>query len=304
MNLETLFSMDTVLLIFRLAVPIILVSLSSTISELGGIISLGTEGMMLIGAFGAVAGSFFSNSGWIGIVVGVFSGSFIALLYGVLCIRFKANQTVCGVGLNLFGLGVTGVGTYLIWGQEGISDQVTQLSNITIPLLRKIPVIGKIFTNQSPILYITFVIVFFCWYVIKYTRTGLRLRSISTHPVAARSVGVNVERYRYVSLLVAGALAGLGGGFLSIVQNNVFVNNMTAGRGFLGVAANIFGGWTPMGSVGASFIFAAAQSVRYNILEANIPDQFVQMLPYAITIIALILFGKRAKAPKALGSTD
>ncbi|WP_312645566.1 ABC transporter permease [Hydrogenoanaerobacterium sp.] len=301
MNLEVLFSMNTLLLILRLAVPIILVALSSTISELGGIISLGTEGMMLIGAFGAVAGSYFTNSGWLGMLIGAASSAAIALFYGLLCVRFKANQTVCGVGLNLFGLGATAVGTFLIWGQEGISAQVTQLPNITIPLLSDIPVLGKLFKNQSPILYLTFALAGIAWYIIRYTKTGLRLRAVSAHPIAVRSVGVNVEKYRYAALAISGALAGIGGGFLSIVQNNVFVNNMTAGRGFLGVAANIFGGWSPIGSLGSSFIFAAAQSVRFNMLEAQIPDQFVQMLPYAITIIALILFGKRVKSPKALG---
>lgn len=301
MKLEVLFSMDTLLLILRLATPIILVALSSTISELGGIISLGTEGIMLIGAFGAVAGSHFTNSGWAGMFIGAGCGALISLFFGLLCVRFHANQTVCGVGLNLFGLGATAVGTFIIWEKEGISGQVAQLPNITVPVLCDIPVVGRLFSNQSPIIYTTFFIAILAWYVINYTKTGLRLRAVSTHPVATRSVGINVEKYRYVALAISGMLAGMGGGFLSIVQNNVFVNNMTAGRGFLGVAANIFGGWSPIGSVGASFIFAGAQSFRFNLLEANIPDQFVQMLPYIITIIALILFGKRAKSPKALG---
>jgi len=300
-DLLNLFSIDNLLLILRLATPLILVALSSTISELAGIISLGTEGLMLIGAFGAVAGSHYTGSGAAGMVIGMASGAVMALLFALLCIHFKSNQTVCGVGLNLFASGVTAVGTLVIWQKEGISEQVTQLGSITIPVLCRIPVLGRFFTEQSPIIYLTLLLCVLIWYVLKYTKTGLRFKAISMHPVAARSAGVPVNRYRYVALAVSGALAGMGGGFLSIVQNDVFVKNMVAGRGFLGVAANIFGGWTAFGSAGASFIFAFAQSVRFNMLKANVPDQFVQMLPYAITIIALVLFGKRSKSPEALG---
>jgi simple sugar transport system permease protein len=296
-----IFSIDNLLLILRLATPLMLVSLSSTISERAGIISLGTEGLMLMGAFGAVFGSHLSGSGGIGILSGMAFGAAAAGMFAVLCIRYKSNQTVCGVGLNLFAAGFTAVLTSIVWQREGASLQVQQLSTVTVPVLNKIPGLGRLFTNQSPIIYITILLVILAWYVMKYTRIGLRFNAISMHPVAARSVGVPVLKYQYIALLVSGALAGLGGGYLSIVQNSFFVKNMTAGRGFLGVAANIFGGWTPHGSAGASFIFAFAQSVRFNMLGMNVPDQFVQMLPFAITLIALILFGKRSKAPDALG---
>jgi len=299
--LFNLFSIDNALLILRLATPLILVSLSSTISERAGVVSLGTEGLMLMGAFGAVFGSWMSGNGVVGIISGMLFGSAAAGIFAILCIRYKSNQTVCGVGLNLFSTGFTAVATYIIWQKEGASSQVRQLGTVTIPLLNRIPGLGRFFTNQSPVIYITILLVVLAWYVMKYTKIGLRFCAISMHPVAARSVGVPVLKYQYAALLISGALAGLGGGFLSIVQNSIFVKNMTAGRGFLGVAANIFGGWTPLGSAGASFIFAFAQSVRFNMLGTNVPDQFVQMLPYAITIIALILFGKRSKAPDALG---
>ncbi|MDR0562062.1 MAG: ABC transporter permease [Spirochaetaceae bacterium] len=299
--LKSLLSIDNLLLILRLATPLMLVALSSTISELAGIISLGTEGLMLMGAFGAVFGSYISGSGTVGILTGMAFGAAAAGVFSLLCIRYRSNQTVCGVGLNLFSTGFTAAATYIVWQKEGASGQVAQLAPITVPLLNRIPGAGRFFTNQSPIIYITILLVILSWYVMKYTKVGLRFKAISMHPVAARSVGVPVLKYQYAALLISGALAGLGGGFLSIVQNSIFAKNMTAGRGFLGVAANIFGGWTPLGSAGASFIFAFAQSVRFNMLETNVPDQFVQMLPYGITIIALILFGKRSKAPDGLG---
>lgn len=298
------FSIDTLLMIVRLAIPLILVALSSTISELCGIISLGTEGLMLMGAFGAVVGVYITSSAAMGIIFGMIFSAIFAFLFAVLCIKFKANQTVCGVGLNLFAQGFTAVGTFIIWGQEGISAKVTQLGLVSIPGLKNIPIIGALFKNQSPVLYLTIVISLVIWYVLKYTKTGLRLKAISDDPLAATSVGINTKKYKYVSMIIVGALAGLGGSYLSIVQNNVFVNNMVAGRGFLGVAANIFGGWTPLGSVGSSFIFAIAQAVRFNLVGLRIPDQFIQMVPYIITILALVFFGNRKQAPKALGKVE
>lgn len=295
------FSLETICMIIRLAIPLIMVSLSSTISELAGIISLGTEGLMLFGAFGAVLGSYYTSNAIIGLLSGILFGVIFSILFSILCIKFKANQTVCGVGLNLFGYGFTAVGTFIIFKQEGISAKVTQLPLINIPILKNIPLIGDLFYKQSIMLYLTIIIVIFLWYILKYHKIGLRLKGISDYPLAVKSVGINVTKYRYISMAIAGGLAGLGGAYLSIVQNNVFVNGMTAGRGFLGVAANIFGGWTITGSVGASFIFATAQAIRFNLIGFKIPDQFIQMIPYIITIIALILFGNRVNAPKALG---
>ncbi len=298
------FSIETLLMIIRLSIPLIMVALSSTLSELCGIISLGTEGLMLIGAFGAVVGSYISGNPYIGLLSGITFGILFSILFSILCIKFKANQTVCGVGLNLFSYGFTSVGTYIIWQQEGISAKVEQLPLISIPFFKDIPLIGVLFEKQSPVFYIVIIIIFLIYYVIKYTKIGLRLKAISDYPLAVRSVGVNVTKYRYVSMAIAGGLAGLGGSYLSIVQNNVFVNGMTAGRGFLGVAANIFGGWTILGSVNSSFIFAFAQAIRFNLIGFRIPDQFIQMIPYIITIIALVIFGNRKTAPKALGKID
>lgn len=291
-------------MVIRLAIPLIMVALSSTLSELVGIISLGTEGLMLIGAFGAVVGTYYTSNPIFGMLFAIIFSVGLALFFGILCIKFKANQTVCGVGLNLFSQGFTAVGTYIIWSQEGISSKVKQLSLISVPFLKNIPIIGVLFNNQSPIFYLVIIISILMWYIIKYTKTGLRLKAISDYPLAARSVGINVNKYRYISMAIAGGLAGIGGAYLSIVQNNVFVNNMTAGRGFLGVAANIFGGWSIIGSIASSFIFAIAQAFRFNLLGLNIPDQFVQMIPYIITILALVLFGNRATSPKALGKMD
>lgn len=185
-----------------------------------------------------------------------------------------------------------------------MSGQVAQIQPIDVPLLCRIPVLGRFFQGQSPFLYLTVLLVFLVWYAFYYSSYGLRLRAIGDHPLAVQSVGVNVTRYRYAAVVLSGMLAGLGCAYLSIVQNSLFVSEMVAGRGFLAIAANIFGGWDPFGAFLASLLFAFAQALRLNLAGLNIPDQFIQMLPYAITLIGLILIGSRrkAKGPEAIGA--
>ena len=181
-----------------------------------------------------------------------------------------------------------------------MSGEVAQIPTVTVPLLHKIPVIGPLFEEQSPYLYITILIVAISWYVMYRTKVGLRLRTIGDHPKAASTAGVDVTKYRYVAVIVCGMLCGLSGSFLSIVQNNLFVKEMVAGRGYIALAATIFGGWNPLGSFWASMLFAFSQALRIT-LDLNIPEQFLQMLPYLLTMFVLILAGGKAKGPQASG---
>lgn len=299
-NLSYLFSFDMLMTILRLAIPIGLAAIGGTICERSGIINLGIEGMMLLGAFGGVLGTHLTNNPWIGVLMAIFVGGLIGLLHAVLCIKFKTNQSVSGVGINILATGLTVVLTRAVWKTDGISGQVDQLPSTTIPVLKDIPFIGRIFVNQSPYLFITIAIVAIAWFVMYKTKVGLRLRAIGDHPKAAETVGINVKKYRYAAVIICGMLCGLGGAYLSIVQNNRFINNMVAGRGFMALAANIFGGWNPLGSFLASIVFAFAQAVRIK-LSINIPDQFVQMLPYVITLLVLVGIGGKSKGPEALG---
>lgn len=292
---------NTLSLIIRLSLPLVLVALSSTLSELSGIISLGTEGFMLIGAFLGAFGSYITGNAVLGMVIGVVGTSIFGFIFSVLCVKYKANQTVCGVGLNLFALGLTSFLTFLVWNQEGSSVRVEQVPMINIPILNKIPILNILFKNRSLIFYLTLIICIIIYYVVNKTKYGLRLKGISEKPLAVRSVGVDTYKYRYVCLIISGALAGLGGVYLSISANSLFVNNITAGRGFLGVAANIFGGWSVLGSIFASFIFGIAQAIRFLVGGFSVPDQIVQIIPYAVTLIALIIFGNKKSAPKGLG---
>lgn len=300
-NLGYLLSFDMILTTIRLAIPIGLAAIGGTICERGGIVNLGIEGMMLFGAFGGVLGTHLTGSPWLGVLMAVAIGGLVGLLHAVLCIKYKTNQSVSGVGINILATGLTVVLTRAVWDTDGISGTVTQLPTGSVPVLKDIPVIGRLFENQSPYLLITVVIVAAAWFMMYKTKIGLRLRAIGDHPQAAATVGINVKLYRYMAVVICGMLCGLGGAYLSIVQNSMFVNNMVAGRGFMALAANIFGGWNPLGSFLASLVFAFAQAIRIN-LSINIPDQFVQMLPYVLTLLVLIGVGRKVKGPEALGN--
>lgn len=290
-------------LTFQLSVPIVLGALCGTIAERGGIILLGVEGMMLMGAFAGVVGSWFTGSALVGVLFSILVGILVGWVYGLFCLKWKAQQSVVGVGVNLFASGITAVMLKAIWQAEGMSESVNAIPNITVPVLCDIPVIGGLFKSQSPYLYLTFIIVAAVWVFFYRTKYGVRYRAIGDQPFAVQSCGVNVNRYRYIAMMASGALAGLAGSYLSISQNNLFVVDMTAGRGFMGLAANIFGGWDPIGSLGAGLVFAVAQAGRFYLNDSviQIPSQIIQMLPYVVTLLILLIVGKKAKGPEALG---
>lgn len=299
-NLEHLISMNMLLVTLRMAIPLILASIGSVICERSGIINLGIEGMMLAGALGAVIGTSVFQSPWMGTLAAIMMGGVFGLIHAVFCIRYHTNQAVSGVGINIFASGLTIVLCKAIWDKEGLSGEVAQIPTVTVPFLHKIPVIGPLFEEQSPYLYITILIVAISWYVMYRTKVGLRLRTIGDHPKAASTAGVDVTKYRYIAVIVCGMLCGLSGSYLSIVQSNLFVKEMVAGRGYIALAATIFGGWNPLGSFWASLLFAFSQALRIT-LDLDIPEQFLQMFPYLLTMFVLILAGGKAKGPQASG---
>lgn len=256
---------------------------------------------MLMGAFAGVIGSQFTGSALGGALLSVVLGGVMGWIYALFCLKWKAHQSVVGVGVNLFAGGITAVMLKAVWNAEGMSEPVASIPNLTVPGLSSIPVVGAFFKDQSPYLYLTMVIVAAVWVVFYKTKYGLRYRAIGDQPYAVQTAGVPVNRYRYIAMMAAGAIAGLGGSYLSISQNNLFVVDMVAGRGFMGLAANIFGGWQPLGSMGAGMVFAIAQAARFYLTDQSIPSQFVQMLPYVVTLAVLLVVGKRVKGPEALG---
>lgn len=294
--------MTTVLsLTLKLSVPIVLGALCGTISERAGVIMLGVEGMMLFGAFFAVFGTFLTGNPWLGMMLAIIVGAILGWLYCLFCLKFKGHQSVIGVGLNMLASGLTQVLLKSIWGREGMSDFIPTISNWKIPALQSVPVLNAIFSDQSPYFYMMIIIVISVWFVFYKTKIGLRYRAIGDHPLAVKTVGINVNKYRYVGLTIAGMLASLGGSFLSISYNNLFVADMVAGRGFMALGASIFGGWTPLGCLFASMVFAFAQALSYTISDVSIPIYFIQMIPYVTTIIILMFTGRTVHGPEALG---
>ena len=262
---------------------------------------LGVEGMMLIGAFCAVFGSYATGEPWLGVLLALAVGALLGFLYCLFCLKFKAHQSVIGVGLNLLASGITRVLLKAVWGQEGMSDFVATVPTVRIPALEHVPVLNVLLYEQSVYFYATPLIVAGVWYFFYRSKQGLRYRAIGDHPLAVRTVGVDVNRYRYVGLTAAGMLAALGGSFLSISYNNLFVADMVSGRGFMALAASIFGGWTPQGCLFASMVFAFFQALSYNMSNIENPIYFIQMVPYVSTLVILMFTGRKVRGPEALG---
>lgn len=286
----------------RMATPLLFASLGGLFTARVGIINLALEGIMLMGAFLAFVGSFLSGSAVIGLACGMLGGVGTALILGFLSINGRANQTVAGVGINILALGIT---SYLlkVFFRTGEYLKAQTFSNWAIPGFTKIPFIGDVVFNQNFLVYLVFILVPIVWYVLYKTPAGLMIRATGEHPKAVDSLGGNVIKIRYLSVMVCGCLAGLGGAYLSIGQMGVFVENVTAGKGYIALATLIFGKFTPTGSLVAALIFGFAEGLQLRIQTAgsNIPFQFLSMLPYILTMIALTGFVKRSKAPASLG---
>jgi simple sugar transport system permease protein len=285
----------------RISPPIVLASIGGAYSERSGIINIGLEGMILTGAFTGVATTYFVGNPWIGVFAAIIAGGGLGLLHAVLCIRFKANQVVSGVGVNILALGLTTLLLQVIWGNRGASDPVQGLKPLHLPVIKDIPVVGDIIGKQNPLVYVMLVIVVVAWLIMFRTPLGLRIRAVGEHPEAADTVGINVHRIQYMCVAVSGMLSGLGGAYLSLGWLNLFSQNMSAGRGFIALAANIFGKWNPAGAFGAGLMFSFTDALQIKLQGVGIPIQFIQMIPYILTILILASAVKRAVPPAAIG---
>ena len=285
----------------RMATPLLFTAVGGLFSERSGVVNIGLEGMMLIGAFTAVAVSYFTGSPWIGVLGALAAGSLMGFLHGVASIKYRANQVVSGTAINIFAGGLTVYLQRLIFKMAGVSEAVPRIVDVELPIISRIPWIGPVIGRQNPMVYLALLTVFAAHIVIFKTVWGLRLRSVGEHPGAADSVGINVYKTRYIAVTLSGALAGVGGAYLSVAHLSRFVEGMTAGRGFIALAAMIFGKWNPIGALGACLFFGYADAMQMRLQEIGIPTQFVQMMPYVLTMIALIGFIGRAVAPKASG---
>jgi general nucleoside transport system permease protein len=297
--MKELFSLELFFSAMRLATPLILAALGGLFSERSGVINIALEGKMLAGAFTAAAVTYAVDakfgmgnaSPWIGLLAAMLAGLLIAGIYAVVCIRYKADQVVSGAAINILMLGIPGFLSGAFFLSSGSTPQ--------LPKEHLIP--------RTPI-FIAIAMVGVTWYVLYRTPFGLRLRAVGEKPEAADAAGVSVKRIRYSGVLIAGLLAGIGGAYLSIGQSSLFTRNMTSGRGFIALAALIFGKWRPVQTMLACLLFGFTEAVSIQMQGAiklpsgeDIPVQFIQMVPYVLTIIVLAGFIGSSRPPRALG---
>jgi simple sugar transport system permease protein len=298
--MRDIFTLSLIWSTMRLATPLVLAALGGMFSERSGVINIALEGKMLAGAFTAAAVTYAADaklgtgnaSPWIGLLAAMLAGLFIAAIYAVTCIRFKADQVVSGAAINI-----------LMFGIPGFLSGAFFLSSGSTPQLPKEHLIP-----WTPIVFAFFILVPLSWYVLYHTPFGLRLRAVGEKPEAADAAGVSVNRMRYSGVLLAGILAGIGGAYLSIGQSSLFTRNMTSGRGFIALAALIFGKWRPVQTMLACLLFGFTEAVSIQMQGAvklpsgeDIPVQFIQMVPYVLTIIVLAGFIGSSRPPRALG---
>ena len=269
----------------RLATPMLLAALGGLYSERSGVINIGLEGLMLAGAFTAATVTYYSHNPWIGMLAAILAGVGVALIHAVACIRYRADQVVSGMAINILFLGVPALLSGALFESTGATPQIPQ--GQLLPL--------------APIV-LAFVLVPVTWWVLNRTPFGLRLRAVGENPEAADTAGVNVARVRYAGVLLSGALAAIGGAYLSIGQSSLFARNMAAGRGRIALAALIFGKWRPVQTMLACLLFGFADALSIQMQGVSrIPVQFIQIIPYVLTIVVLAGFIGHSRAPKALG---
>jgi ABC-type uncharacterized transport system permease subunit len=283
------------------ATPLVLAALGGVMSERSGVVNIALEGIMLTSAFAGFAIAFVAHNLALGMLASIVAGMLISGLHAVLSIEFLVDQIVSGTVINILAVGVTGV-FYRTVLQQGVRGPGT-LPIWKIPVLSSIPVVGPILFQNALVTYLMLVLVVVVHVVLFNTVWGLRTRACGEHPLAAETAGVNVKLVRYVNVVASGALGGLGGAYFTIQQIGQFLPNMTGGRGFIALAAMIFGKWTPVGAFGASLLFACADAVaaRLQYLQVHVPIQFLGMLPYVLTIVVVAGAMGRAIAPAAVG---
>jgi ABC-type uncharacterized transport system permease subunit len=292
-----LFTFGLLFAAIRSATPLIFAALGGLFSERSGVINIALEGLMLAGAFTAAVATYQTNNPYIGLLAGVAAGGVLALVYAVACIYFEADQVVTGMAINFLMIGLPALISGAVYDSSGSTPQIDKLDQLP-----------NYFNNISLASILAFILVPVCWYLLYKTPFGLRLRATGENPGAADAAGVNVIRLRYTAVVISGILAAAGGAYLSIGQSSLFTRNMTAGRGFIALAALILAKWRPVPVMLACLFFGLMEALTIQIQGViklpsgeDIPVQFIQMIPYVLTIIVLAGFIGLSRAPKALG---
>jgi simple sugar transport system permease protein len=285
----------------RLAMPIVLAGTGELLSQRAGVLNLSLDGMMLTSAFAAALASWITKMPMVGLLVGVVSALVFAYLQAVLSVTLRANQLVVGIGFNILALGAT---TFLyreIFGPLS-RDTIPGFGKVHLGWLSEIPVVGPALFQQTGLTYVAFALVVATWALLKYTSFGLAVRAVGDDPRAADQAGINVTRTRYLGVLYAGAMAGLGGAFMSVADSNTFTEGMTKGAGYLAITAVIFGGWSPWKTLGACLLFGFATALQFLVpaMKLDVPVAVLLMLPYVLALFAVAGFVGANRQPAAL----
>jgi simple sugar transport system permease protein len=286
-----------------MAVPLLLAALGELIAERAGVINIGLEGLLLTGAFAAMAGSYFSGSTVLGILLALLCGAALAALFAFFVVRQNANQVVAGTAVNLLALGLTGVAYRAAFGVTGAALTIAGSPTAPIPLLESVPILGPSFFRQPSLGYVAFALVPCIALGLSRTVPGLRLRMVGENPAAAEAQGVSVQRIRIAAVVACGVLAAAGGAYLAVAYARTFVEGMSAGRGFIALAIVIVGRYSAWGIVAAALFFGLATALQFHFqaLGLSIPYQFFLILPYLLTLLVLAGYVGRTRAPAALG---
>ncbi len=283
----------------RLATPYLYAAVGEAFAQSSGVVNLGVDGIMLISAFAAFFVVLNTGNIWLGLLAAILTGLMMGLLMSLISVTLKAEQGISGIGLYMFGLGMSSL---LFNVLVGTVKTINGFPAIKVPVLGDIPFIGEIFFNHSLLVYGAFLLVPLAGWVLDKTSWGLKIKSVGQNPAAADSLGVSVDRTRYVSVCIGAMLAGIAGASLSISLLNLFQDNLTAGMGFIAVALVYFGGWKPVGIMGGALLFSTVNAFQLwmQVLGVNIPSDVAVMLPYLLTIAALAVTVNRARQPAAL----
>ena len=283
----------------RLATPYLYAAIGETFAQRSGVYNLGVEGIMLMGAFSGFFVAMKTGNLWAGLGAAAFVGWLLGLLMAFVSVTLQAEQGISGIGMHLFGLGLSSL---LFKKTLGGVESITGFQPVRIPFLGDLPLVGDVFFNHSLIVYGAFLLVPVAAWALNRTTLGLKIRAVGQNPEAADSLGVSVARIRYFTVSLGGLLAGVAGASLSIALINLFQENMTNGQGFIAVALVYFGGWSPVGVLGGALLFSFVNALQLwiQVLGLNLPSDIAVMLPYILTIVALAFAVRRAKQPAAL----
>jgi ABC-type uncharacterized transport system permease subunit len=283
----------------RLATPYLYAAIGETFSQRSGVLNLGVEGQMLLGAFSGFYITLTTGNLWLGVLVAMLVGALMGLAMAFVTVNLHAQQGISGIGFYLFGLGMSDL---LFQKLLGTVETVQGFPKIYIPGLSDIPIVGEIFFSQNILVYGAYLLVPLAWFVLNKTTFGLKIRSVGENPEAADSLGVSVVRVRYFTIILGGTLSGLAGASLSIALLNVFQQNMTSGMGFIAVALVYFGAWSPVGVLGGALLFSMVNSLQLwiQVLGIPVPSDIAVMMPYVLTILVLVVTVSKVRAPSAL----